>query len=407
MIFAHGPLGFLTAIVVRRRAMRAPFSFTTRQWYLLLFIGYVGGIFPDVDLLYFYLADASTPHRALLTHTPLVYLVLFALFGGWWWLRKRYTWFLCNLVFVIGVMSHLITDAIVSKVMFLYPFSTRFFGISDFGISWVSANLLFLNFLFEGVVFFAFFYTLIRWWVHHIVWRIAALSLLLCVFTAGVATLIIGNGHVYHTTHESRYSDADRDHTPNFADRDMDGDGIANIDDSDADGDGKSNPHEVIENSENFFGVLYDPTEGGLAQIPARLGLLTNHDVVWRLYESFGVYIETEMAEDYAQQPADYATSPADAQFDRRPENIAAWLMHTNRLDEHPESSEYKIGDILFFDDGYLSVVTGFTTASEPLALDLHPGRTVNEKKVEALTALQGPVRARGHVLDSAPLYAE
>jgi inner membrane protein len=407
MIFAHGPLGFLAALMMRARAHKAPFNLSPRQWYAMLVVAFVGGIFPDIDLFYYYGVDASTPHREFITHTPILYIVCFAIFGAITWALKKRALFFGGLVFTLGTLSHLVADTIVAKIMFFYPLSHAFYGVADFGIPLVNNNLLFWDFLLEGIVFVFFFYTLIRWFVHTTVWRITATTTLLCVFTLGVATLILGNAHVYHGPNDAKYGDIDNDGIVNYADRDLDGDGMLNIDDLDADNDNKGNPQEIIENAENFLDVWYDPSEGGFAQIPARLGLVTNHDVIWRLYESIGVQIETEMAEDYARNTADYATSPADENFDRNPENIAAWLKHVNRLETDLTIGRYQIGDILFFADSYVTVVTGFTNTGQPTALDVHRDRPTQEKLLADIITLQGAVTARGKMLDSAPLFAQ
>jgi inner membrane protein len=396
MIFAHGPLGFLaTRSILRTRST------------LLLAIGFIGGIFPDIDLFYYYLVDASTPHREFVTHTPILYVIVFAIFGTSTWLLKKRQLLMAGLAFTVGAGSHLVADTIMAKIMFVYPFSRTLYGVVDFGIPLINNNLLFWNFLLEGIVFFFFFYTLIRWHVHTTARRIGATVVLLCVFAAGVYTLVYGNGHVYHSANDSPYSDNDSDGTPNYADRDMDGDSMLNIDDLDADADGKSNPQEVIENTANFLDVWYDPTEGGLAQIPARLGLMTNHDVVWRMFQSVGITVDQEMAADYAANTQDYETSPEDANFDRNPENIRAWLLHTHRLETDLTNGRYQIGDILFFADAYMSVITGFTNAGEPTAIDVHRDRPAQEKILTDIIAVQGPVIARGKMLDSSPLFAE
>jgi inner membrane protein len=407
MIFAHGPLGMLLASAQRRRAHNSPYNLNPKQWVWLLIIGYIGGIFPDIDLFFFYFVNAEQSHREFITHTPILYLGVFLVFGLITWFCKKYKLFLFGTVFIVGTLSHLVTDMVAAKIMLLYPYSHQLFGLQDFQIPMLNGNVLFLNFLMEGIFIFFFFYALIRWNAKRIAWRLVSLVILLAVFVAGLVTIMIGNQHIYHDTSDSHYGDIDGDGTPNYSDRDMDGDTVLNIDDLDADGDGKSNPHEMIENAENFIGVWYDKTEGGFARIPARLGLVTNHDVLWRLFESVGILLGTEMGEDFVSHPENYVNTPASDNFDRDPRNIANWLQHTNRLEMDPAASRDQIGDILFFDHDIVTVVTGFTNEGKALVIDATIDRPVDEITLEQFVQYQGPVRARGIMLDSTPLFQQ
>ena len=84
MILAHGPLGYLlgTLLVWREHAKHGVNSLTQRQKRLLLWTAFFGGIFPDLDLLYYYPFDhQGGSHREYFTHSPYATLVFSAALG--------------------------------------------------------------------------------------------------------------------------------------------------------------------------------------------------------------------------------------------------------------------------------------------------------------------------------------
>jgi len=405
MIFAHGPLGFLIASAFHKRARKAPFNLTDRQWYAVLAAGFIGGIFPDVDLFFYYFVNAETSHREFITHTPFFYICLFVVAALIAKIAKSPKLFFGSAIFTLGTFSHLITDSVAAKILFLYPWQNTLYGVQNLHIPALNGSILAINFLMEGIIFFFFFYALIKWNVRTRSRQIVAIAALVMVFASGVLTVVIGNNHIYHDSSDTHYGDIDNDGNPNYTDPDIDGDGMSNIADLDADNDGKSNAHEIIENAERFEGVWYDPTEGGLAQIPARLGLITNRDIIWRLFESVGINIQTEMVQDFAKNPDGYLLTPADENFDRDIQNITVWLEHAGRFQKDPSQSRDHIGDILFFANDVVAIVTGFTNTAQTVVLDVSPHRPVAEKTLTEFIVLQGPVQARGVMIDSAPLY--
>lgn len=406
MIFAHGPAGFVSAFMAQRLVPRMQ-QFTDRQRLWLLIIGGIGGIFPDVDLFYYYLVSAEETHRGFITHTPFLYITCAVVFGFILWRMKKHYASMAVCTFSIGAISHTIFDAIGAQIKFLYPFSNNFFGLSDLGNPVINSNLFFVNFLVEGLCFFFFFYVLIWMFTKTVHQRLIATLILVGVFAAGVGTLTFTNAHMYHGEQVLPWHDDDGDGIMNANDRDIDGDGVLNIDDLDADNDGKSNVEEIAVNSEGFLSLWYDPTNGGFIQIPARLGLVTNDDVARRLYQTAGIFLETEMQEDYAQNQDGYVVPPSDADFDRTPENILAWLRHMDRVEEGKALTQGRnqIGDILFYETGHVAIVVGFTTDGHERLLDVHMHRPIKERSVEELRSDEGEIVARGKMLDAAALY--
>ncbi len=400
MIFAHGPLGFLCSWIAK--PLQKKFSFSKKTMYVLWGVGILGGIFPDADLFYYYIVDATASHRALFTHTPITYVLLLLVGGLITWLLKKYAWFAAVLVFSVGALSHVLFDMIVSQVRVFSPLSESYFGVVGLGIELVNANLLFINFLIEGIICFFFFYVLIRVFSKKASTRIIATALLITVFTAGVAAITYGNNHVYHAPYNNRYADNDSDGVVNYQDDDIDGDGVINSIDTDSDGDGKLNAQEVIEHSERFFGVWYDVTNGRLIQIPSRLGFVSNDDIIKLLYDGIGVPITIEMSTDYEQNPQGYESPPADASFGRNKKNIYSWLDHTDRLEAGDElaAGRNNLGDILFFSSGHAGIVTGVDQNGQILILDVHKDRSVQERYLNEIISFEGEVVARGKMID-------
>ena len=122
-------------------------SLSPREWWTLLIVGGVGGIFPDIDLFYTHAIDASESHRLLVTHTPGLYIAL-ALAGlAVTAVFHLPQWRRIIVAFCMGAISHTIADGIMGNIMYLFPFSRGFYGLSDINSDWLSMHLIFINFL--------------------------------------------------------------------------------------------------------------------------------------------------------------------------------------------------------------------------------------------------------------------
>lgn len=113
MFIAHLPAGYLTARLVAR------LSGTTARPALVA-AGLVGGIFPDIDLLYATLIDHwQIHHHRYWTHLPLVWLAISAvvlmLFRRSDAVRQTVT------VFLLAVWSHLLLDSVAGDIWWLWP----------------------------------------------------------------------------------------------------------------------------------------------------------------------------------------------------------------------------------------------------------------------------------------------
>ncbi len=116
MLIAHLPAGYLlTAAIQNRLGVRSRAVLAT---------GLVASVLPDLDLLWFYLADGrQTMHHEFVTHAPLAWVALAAL-----------AWTLARLLRVQGaglligvalanLLLHIALDSIAGRIRWLWPFS--------------------------------------------------------------------------------------------------------------------------------------------------------------------------------------------------------------------------------------------------------------------------------------------
>jgi inner membrane protein len=121
MFIAHAPAGYLLTTALRR---------CERYRDVPLAVGLVASVFPDVDLLWFYLVDHSRPHHVFWTHWPAAWLVLGAIACGITSLiaslssdvrPEIVSW--CE-AFVINVLvAHLVPDTLCGGIHWFAPWS--------------------------------------------------------------------------------------------------------------------------------------------------------------------------------------------------------------------------------------------------------------------------------------------
>lgn len=407
MIFAHGPLGSLIA-----RSTWKPFhamNFSNRQKHLLLLVGFIGGIIPDIDLLYTTFIDGSTPHRALITHTMVPWLIIFVVAALTAYLRRRQYAFAVATVFFLGNLSHLFTDMIASNLRILFPFSDAFIGLTLIPNTTLLENLLLVNFIVECILIAVFCILLIREYVPQRYEE--TLGLFVGVMTAAALFMIIyGNYHVYKGPSLIYYGDIDGDGIENYADRDMDGDGLLNIDDPDSDGDEIDNTIELYIAGKAFDHVWYDPTEGGLIGIPRRLGFVSSDIIPWHAYKAAGIFIDTEMLHDFSANPAGYTQAPNTEPSTIDAAAVRTWLANIRRLDTADVMQQYpsRVGDLIFTNKNAMYVIVGMNDAQQPMVVRAekkrwYGGKVTIEPLEVVLQAESAVVEYRGRPLYETP----
>ncbi len=128
MVLSHSLIGVpLTYLLVRNKKDILLDKFQSNFIFL---VGIVGSVFPDFDLILgFFINDLD--HRKLFSHSVLPYLFfyLFVNFMIYYLLNKNQKfWKIVNLVFLVGVLSHLFLDFLVGGISLLAPFNSGIYG---------------------------------------------------------------------------------------------------------------------------------------------------------------------------------------------------------------------------------------------------------------------------------------
>lgn len=335
MILAHGPLGYLLAYAVRQRW---PYP----RWYY--WFGASGGIFPDIDLFYYYLVDSSVSHHQLLTHSILPYIILLVIAWGIKPVR------LPVMLFALGCISHVLADTLTGYVAIVSPLSDVMIGLPSWGYSFVANSTL------EFIMIVLALGTFVR---RKRTW------FLISVFS----TLVVGGISVWLNQHSYKpdgwfyYGDLDGDGVINASDRDLDGDQLVNMLDPDIDNDGVDNSTAFYLELFSADQALFDYGFGHPIEIPLRLGLVNDRVMVQRLFANSGLFMHTEMAHDYAARPAGYSLAPSNNAFAEQPSNVMTWLSHTNHL--LPAAAQRQEFDVIFFQSGMMAVFTRLSDGTD------------------------------------------
>ncbi|HCC83227.1 TPA: metal-dependent hydrolase [Candidatus Uhrbacteria bacterium] len=114
MFIAHLPAGYLLTTWLQKK-----FNSTKFLW-----LGLLASVFPDVDLIYFYLIDhRQTLHHHYFTHLPLVWLALWLLIALPCIIFKKRTALAITTIIFANIILHFVLDSFVGGIAWLYPFS--------------------------------------------------------------------------------------------------------------------------------------------------------------------------------------------------------------------------------------------------------------------------------------------
>lgn len=119
MFIAHVPAALALGRLMTRRRLTLPVIVTAA----------LGAVFPDFDLIRFYLFDNhQRHHHEYWTHIPAIWGMI-AL--AWWALTKglKRPFGTLPLVFLLAVISHLLLDTMAGEIEWGWPFSNRGFNL--------------------------------------------------------------------------------------------------------------------------------------------------------------------------------------------------------------------------------------------------------------------------------------
>jgi hypothetical protein len=147
MIFAHIPAGYLLANVFVKH----------RGWLTwLLWVGMIGGTFPDIDILFDVLRQRDfMGHHISLMHFPVFWSLLAAIALILILLSRRKRWLPIWGVFFSAVFLHLILDTLVGGMYWLAPLSwtpIHLITIPTQRAWWVADFVLHWSFVFEVAI---------------------------------------------------------------------------------------------------------------------------------------------------------------------------------------------------------------------------------------------------------------
>lgn len=120
MFIAHAPAGYLvTKFVLHRSSLHQQ-----RDAKMLLRSGMLASVFPDIDMLYFYLLDHRQHlHHSYWTHIPFWWLVILAIGLGYGAITRNARWRRVVQIVAVNVFLHLLLDTVAAKIRWFAPFS--------------------------------------------------------------------------------------------------------------------------------------------------------------------------------------------------------------------------------------------------------------------------------------------
>lgn len=118
MIIGHIPAGYLMSRLLPRISV----AVRALKQKPVIWAALVGSVFPDFDLLYFYLLDERQHHHhTYWTHLPIFWIVVLPLALLVLRAVRKTTAYALTLVFGCNVLLHLVLDSIVGHIWWLYP----------------------------------------------------------------------------------------------------------------------------------------------------------------------------------------------------------------------------------------------------------------------------------------------
>lgn len=154
MFIGHLPAGYLISSGILARSNQ---KFTSVSEYRkFLWIGILGSLFPDIDLLWFYLIDKRQHlHHSYWIHIPIYWAGISAIFFFLGYALKNRAVILGTTLFSVNIFGHLILDTIVGKIRWLYPFSDYDVALFDVPTRygwWVWNFVFHWTFIFETIL---------------------------------------------------------------------------------------------------------------------------------------------------------------------------------------------------------------------------------------------------------------
>jgi hypothetical protein len=125
MFIAHLPAGYIVSKFLLNKN-----NVPKVDHKAFLIAGMLGAVFPDIDMLYFYLLDnRQHHHHQYFTHYPIVWLTLLMVALVWKILKPDSIKSLFLMFFAFNAFIHLCLDTIVGDIWWLAPFVDQPFSL--------------------------------------------------------------------------------------------------------------------------------------------------------------------------------------------------------------------------------------------------------------------------------------
>ena len=126
MILAHAPAGYLVSKILLAQ-FRLEYS-SSKQ---LMILGILGSVFPDLDMLYFYLIDSRQHgHHSYWTHIPYYWALLLCIGYSIAAIFRSRILVAATTIFVGCALLHLLLDTFAGGgIKWLHPFSNQYTNI--------------------------------------------------------------------------------------------------------------------------------------------------------------------------------------------------------------------------------------------------------------------------------------
>lgn len=354
MLVCHLPAGYIAAKITEKKFWKdLPLKEKFWLYSILLFFS----IFPDIDLLYFYLVNSSTSHREFITHAISPYLLISSLIYLWGKFKKNKFIKWIGISIALGTITHLILDSLMASAEWLWPITSRLYGLPMIKsyFNFLAVHTFSLYFIFETLVI-CLGLSFYLWGKNHKKSSIF-ISFILAIISG---SLIYAFHHRLYRQADIYNQDLDKDGIVNGRDSDIDNDGIENIIDRDANNNGISNDEEITNYAREMEGIYCDPLNNKMWNRIFSLGFLNASEILIYSLEKAGIYLHLEIKNDITLHPEIYdiagINNAKKYEFYEKTYNIYKFfkskkMLICNNINKCRElKSELKKGDILFYD---------------------------------------------------------
>ncbi|MFH1029857.1 MAG: metal-dependent hydrolase [bacterium] len=383
MIISHLPAGYIIASVLERKYWK---EFSRKEVLWLYAILFFFSIAPDFDLAYFWFINGMSSHRGFFTHSLFFYVILGVLVYMGFMRREKLKqrkiplyptlkkgetnrsneqkkcsqerlarWVALSII--IGVLSHLMLDSILSCVGWLWPFYANPLGLPLINsyFAWIE-NYYFPLFVSVelGVAVLAI-YTLTCAKVKTKL-REEFFNALFIIFFLGAVFLPFAAKNLFYMPPDIGNRDMDKDGIRNEDDFDNNNDGIENFYDTDANGNRLNNKYEFIYEAKKRAGVLTWEGNKLLGSV-FKLGLISEATLLRVSLEKAGIFLREEMNKDFAVNFEKYKDTAYNYNFSSTPSNIYNFFKNKNMLMCEKIKEDWNCtvekGDIIFYGNNF------------------------------------------------------